>query len=57
MKTSSFRERRVVPVIALLAGVVAVWFSPLDNRASESLDAGTKSHRLTMPKFVSALSC
>jgi hypothetical protein len=42
MKTSSLRERRVLPVLALLATVVAVWFSPLDNTASESLDAGTK---------------
>ena len=42
MKTSSFRERRVLLVLALLGAVVAVWFSPLDNTASESLDAGTK---------------
>jgi hypothetical protein len=42
MKTSSFRERRVLLVLTLLGAVVAVWFSPLDHSASESLDAGTK---------------
>ena len=42
MKTSSFRERRVLLVLVLLGAIVAVWFSPLDHPASESLDAGTK---------------
>ena len=42
MKTSSFRERRGLLVLVLLGAIVAVWFSPLDHPASESLDAGTK---------------
>ena len=47
MTTSPGPARRILPVLLLAAVSVAVWFSPLDQAASASLDAGTKRAFLT----------
>jgi hypothetical protein len=47
MTTPPTPARRIVPILLLVAVTVAVWFSPLDRAASESLDAGTKRAFIT----------
>ena len=47
MSTTPRPGRRLLPIILLAAAALAVWFSPLDRPASESLDAGTKRAFIT----------
>jgi hypothetical protein len=47
MSTTPRPGRRLLPTLLLAAAALAVWFSPLDRPASESLDAGTKRAFIT----------
>jgi hypothetical protein len=47
MSTTPRTGRRLLPPLLLAAAALAIWFSPLDRPASESLDAGTKRAFIT----------